>query len=133
MNENKQPNLPTSSGPSAVTCYKPVCPPDTQVAQLGKHKWHVSRLFELAKKLPVMDIPLMHINMYHEYEGLTLREMAGHIVAVNNADLAYPIILDEDGEIMDGRHRLIKAIITGKDTIKAVRFSENPSPCEIAD
>jgi len=112
---------------------KPFSPPKDQMAQLGKHKWHVPRLFSLAEKLPVMDIPLEHVNMYYKYETLTLRELVGHIVAVKKADLKYPIILDEDGEIMDGRHRLLKAMIAGKRTIKAVRFPENPSPCEVED
>jgi len=112
---------------------KKFCPANNQTAVLGKHNWSVPRLFELAKDLKVMTIPLEHINMYYKYESLTLREMTGHIVAVNEADLTYPIILDEDGEIMDGRHRLMKAIIEGKKTIKAVRFKENPIPCSISD
>ena len=109
------------------------CKPENQMAVLGNHKWHVPRLFELAKKLPVMEVPIKHMNIYHKYNNLTLRELAGHIVAVEEADLEYPIILDEDGEIMDGRHRLIKTIIKGKKTIKAVRFETNPEPCEVID
>ena len=54
-----------------------------------------------------------------------------HMKAVNDADLKRPIILDEDGELMDGRHRLMKAMLLGKKTIKAVRFDENPSPCQV--
>lgn len=111
---------------------KPFISTSKQMAKLGKHSWSVARLFELSKDLPVMEIPLAHINMYYKYDLMTLRELAGHIVAVNKADLNYPIILDEDGEIMDGRHRLIKAIIHGEKTIKAVRFTENPRPCEVA-
>jgi hypothetical protein len=107
--------------------------PSEQDSRLGKHVWSVARLFTLAKELPVMDVPLAHINMYHKYEGLTIREMVGHMKAVLEADLKYPIILDEDGEIMDGRHRLMKAILEGKKTIKAVRFVENPSPCRIVE
>ena len=64
------------------------------------------------------------------YEELTLRELADHMQAVLDADLSYPIILDEDGEIMDGRHRLMKAILNRESTIKAVRFDVNPSCCE---
>jgi hypothetical protein len=80
-----------------------------------------------------MVIPLDHLNVYHNYEKLTLREMVMHIKAVNNADLSKPIILDEDGEIMDGRHRIMKAMLTGEETVKAVRFDENPSPCKVAE
>jgi len=80
-----------------------------------------------------MEVPLNHLNVWHNYEKLTLREMVMHMKAVNAADLNYPIILDEDGELMDGRHRLMKAMLNGHETIKAVRFEENPSPCQVKD
>lgn len=105
--------------------------PENQMAQLGRHSWSVSRLFELAKNLEVMEIPLKHLNCYNTYEKLTLRDMVMHMNAVNSADLDKPIILDEDGEIMDGRHRLMKAMLIGAESIKAVRFDENPTPCKI--
>lgn len=108
-------------------------PPSRQMAQLGKCEWSVARLFTLAKDLPVMTIPLDHLNIYYKYENLTLRELVGHIKAVNDADLRYPIILDEDGEVMDGRHRIMKALLEGKKTIKAVRFESNPSACKHSD
>lgn len=106
-------------------------PYDQQMAAIGRLKWSVARLVELARGLPVMDIPMAHLNVYNTYENLTLRQMAGHIRAVMDADMNYPIILDEDGEIMDGRHRVLKALVEGLPTIKAVRFLENPDPCEI--
>lgn len=80
-----------------------------------------------------MDVPLNHLNVYVVYEKLTLREMVMHMKAANDADLNLPIILDEDGELMDGRHRIMKAMLIGADSIKAVRFDENPSPCQVAD
>ena len=101
------------------------------MAQVGRHHWSVSRLFELSKNLPIMEVPLNHLNIWYKYENLTLREMVMHINAVNNANLNYPIILDEDGELMDGRHRIMKAILNGHESIKAVRFDENPSPDKI--
>ena len=102
--------------------------PDQQMARLGRNSWSVPRLFELSRNLPVMDVRIDHMSVYFVYEKLTLREMVGHIKAVQDADLSFPIILDEDGELMDGRHRLMKAILEGRQTIKAVRFEENPSP-----
>lgn len=77
-----------------------------------------------------MTIPLKHINMYHVYKNLTLREITGHIKSVLDADLSFPIIFDEDGELMDGRHRLMKAIIEERESIIAVRFDCNPTPCK---
>lgn len=111
----------------------PFCSPDTQMSQIGRYHWSVSRLFELAKDLPVMNIPLDHLNIYFKYEGITLRDMVMHMKAVNEANLDYPIILDEDGDMMDGRHRLMKALLAGAKTIKAVRFEKNPSPCKVKD
>ena len=102
-----------------------------QMASLGKCSWSVARLFELSKDFKVMDVPLDHLNVYNKYEDISLRCMVMHMKAVNNADLNYPIILDEDGELMDGRHRLMKAMLLGHETIKAVRFDENPSPCDV--
>jgi hypothetical protein len=107
--------------------------PEDQMARLGRHHWSVSRLFELSRQLPVMDVPLTHLNLYYTYEKLTLRDMVMHMAAVNDADLDYPIIMDEDGEVMDGRHRIMKALLLGHETIKAVRFETNPSPCRVDD
>lgn len=106
---------------------------DTQMCRLGKCHWSVPRLIQLSKDLPVMEIPLVHINMYHSFESMSMRDFIGHMKSVLSADLSYPIILDEDGDIMDGRHRLMKALLDGRETIKAVRFESNPSPCKHDD
>lgn len=112
---------------------KPWHHPNEQMCSLGRHKWCVPRLFELSRELPVMEVPLNHLSLYYTYEKLTLREMVMHLKAVEEADLSKPIILDEDGELMDGRHRLMKAMLLGAETIKAVRFDENPSPDQVTD
>lgn len=112
---------------------KPWIPPKEQMCSLGRCSWSVPRLFELSRDLPVMEVPLDHLNLYYVYEKLTLREMVMHMRAVLDADLDKPIILDEDGELMDGRHRLMKAMLTGAQTIKVVRFDENPTPDRVAD
>lgn len=104
-----------------------------QECRIGRHTWSVARLIQLSAELNVMDVPLDHMCVYHRYEKLTLREMVMHMKAVNDADLNMPIILDEDGELMDGRHRIMKAMLTGAKTIKAVRFDENPPPCRVTD
>lgn len=107
--------------------------PNDQMCSLGRNLWSVPRLFELSRALPVMDVPLAHLNVNYTYSKITLREMVMHMRAVQEADLDYPIILDEDGELMDGRHRIMRAILDGRETIKAVRFTENPAPCRVND
>ena len=108
-------------------------PPGDQYCHIDNDSWGVVRLFELSKNLPVMEIPLEHLNMYYHYEDLSLREMVMHFKAVEAADLSKPIILDEDGALMDGRHRIMKALMVGAKTIKAVRFPVNPEPCNSND
>ena len=106
------------------------CPPGDQMAQLRNQHWTVARLIMLSKDLEVFEIPLQHMNVYNTYSELSLRKMVMHMNAVNDADLSHPIILDEDGELMDGRHRIMKAMLNGEKTIKAVRFDKNPDPCK---
>lgn len=109
-------------------------PQDELYATLGKHKWRCTRLYELTKNFPVMEIPLDHINIYRSLvsDNVKLREFVFHMKAVMDADLTKPIILDEDGDLMDGAHRICKALYLKRKTIKAVRFDVNPEPDEIA-
>jgi hypothetical protein len=48
-----------------------------------------------------------------------------HMKLVNKADLKYPIILSRKWEIIDWRHRLAKAILKWKKTIKAIVVLED--------
>lgn len=102
---------------------------DSQVCEFANgHEWSIARLITLVKELPVFDAPLCALDLAVYYKNLSLREMVMHFQAMENADLDFPIIMDEDGLIMDGRHRIMKALIEGKTTIKAVRFKTNPTP-----
>jgi hypothetical protein len=103
-----------------------------QFSKIGKHQWSVARLITLSKDFEPFEAPINCLSLWSKYD-LTMRELVMHCNAIQDADLNYPIILDEDGEIMDGRHRIMKAIMLGQKTIKAVRFDENPTPCRIED
>ena len=43
---------------------------------------------------------------------------------INDADLQYPIIMDQDGNIIDGVHRLTKAVLLDKKYINAYIFDK---------
>jgi len=103
--------------------------PNDQYCTLGKNTWSVDRLIQLSKDFKVFKIPVDGLNVYTKYD-ITLRQLVAHIKAVQKADLKFPIILDEDGEILDGRHRIMKAILEGKSYVLAVRFGLNPTPCK---
>lgn len=47
---------------------------------------------------------------------------------IGETDLNFPIILSSDGRIMDGMHRVAKALLEGRGTIEAVRFRQDPEP-----
>ena len=47
---------------------------------------------------------------------------------IEEADLTFPITLDQDGRVMDGMHRVCKAVQEGRAHVLAVRFHANPVP-----
>lgn len=105
---------------------------DNQFCRFGDQRWRVSRLTKLVEDFEIFTIPLKHIVTYDIYpKSENTKEYIEHIRRVLSADLERPIILDEEGCLMDGRHRLLKAMMNGKTFILAVRFDENPEPCEI--
>ena len=94
----------------------------------GKH-WFVSRLIDKAKDLTVQTMPISGLNIYRLAPHINnMKSFVGHIQAVLDADLSFPIILDEEGYVMDGRHRIAKALLEGRETISFVRFEETPVP-----
>jgi len=61
-------------------------------------------------------------------ERPTPRSISDHMSLVNAANLRYPILLCADGRLMDGMHRCIKALITGRSHVSARRFPVTPPP-----
>lgn len=103
---------------------------DEQTFKDGKMVWKVLRLIMLAKELEPFDIPLHHLNIHHLHPAInTTNEFVSHIKRVIDADMSCPIILDEEGYVMDGRHRVAKALLEKHNSIKAVRFETTPTCC----
>ena len=96
----------------------------------GLRAWDVDRLVELARHLPVEHVALDDIRELDEdyWGAMTCRQVAEHARLVEGADLSYPIILSRDGRVMDGMHRVLKALNLGLDRIAAVRFAHDPEP-----
>lgn len=102
-------------------------PPDKQTFVDGKEVWFVSRLIAASDDLPVQTMPITALNTYNLKPDIsTMNTFVDHIKRVLAADLKYPIILDDEGYVMDGRHRIAKALLHGKTTIDFVRFEETP-------
>ncbi|MGQ7287336.1 hypothetical protein ACUN7Z_07310 [Vreelandella venusta] len=101
----------------------------------GLLSWDVFRLIELAKDLPVIEISLADISeldeeFWFELGGAkpTCRNIIEHTKLIQETDLSYPIILCHKGRVMDGMHRVCKAVLLGHDTVRAVRFPQYLAP-----
>lgn len=89
--------------------------------------YSVARLVEMCKDEPVFDAPLQAFDLSAPiWQDYSIFDLAFHVKAVNEADLDFPIILDWNGSIADGRHRIIKALTLGHSTIKCVRMYWKP-------
>jgi hypothetical protein len=101
----------------------------------GLLAWDVDRLVELSRDLPKVLVPLAEIAELDENYWFqvgqnppTCRAIADHIQLIEEASLAYPIILGSSDRVFDGMHRVVKALFAGRDAIDAVRFTCDPEP-----
>ncbi len=105
---------------------------DNQVYSAKNENWRISRLIFLAQDLKPFNISMKALNIYDLFPvAKNTQDFIKHMKKVLDSDLSYPIILDDEGYIMDGRHRILKALFEGVKTIKAVRFDETPPCCYI--
>ena len=101
----------------------------------GFYAWDVDNLIEKSKGLPQISVMLEDIKELDEdfwYNASekkpTIRSIVEHFRMMNETDLIYPIILSKDGRVMDGMHRVAKALLLGHKEIKAVMFEEDLPP-----
>ena len=91
-------------------------------------------MIELTAGLAVEEVPLAALNeidsayWFDDSDRPTVRKIVDHIRLVRDVDPAYPIILGPDGRVMDGMHRVARALLEGGTTIRAVRLLEIPPP-----
>lgn len=101
----------------------------------GLLAWDIRRLIGLSRDFPVEQIQIADIAEldqahWYEHEGdtPTCRSLLQHMQLIDEVDLRYPIILDQKGRVMDGMHRVCRAVRDGIDRIPAVRFTTDPEP-----
>jgi hypothetical protein len=100
----------------------------------GLLAWDVDRLVALTQQFPRVEVLLASIReldapFSSEHDDmLTWRSVAEHASLIRRADLNFPIILSRDGSVMDGMHRVAKAVLLGRTTIEAVQFTDDPAP-----
>ena len=102
--------------------------------EVGFDAWDVDRLIELTEGFPVIEVQvdsIREVDSDHWFKPgpePTVRRIIEHIRLIDEVDPSYPIILGADGRLMDGMHRVARAVLDGRSTITAVRFEEDPEP-----
>jgi len=99
----------------------------------GLLAWDVDRLVHLSSALPRKVVRLCDIReLDDDWVGgddrPTWRGLIEHAALIQAADLSFPIILSATGAVMDGMHRVAKAVLRGDAEITAVQFDEDPPP-----
>lgn len=106
-----------------------------QPAKRGFNAWDVHRLIALSKNFEPKEIPISEIkeideNFWYQSDDSvpSLRSILMHMTLIEQCNLNFPIILSSTGRVMDGMHRIGKAILEERKTIMAVQFEEDPKP-----
>ncbi len=92
--------------------------------------WKVGTLIDAASTLDTFSFDLNNISLENPitWHMSSVRDALAHLDRIHNANLSMPIIMRADGYIMNGWHRIIRAMSEEKKFILAKRFTENPKP-----
>lgn len=101
----------------------------------GRDAWNVAKLIMRSADLPVEQVPLDsidEIDSVYWFDGVTyrptVRSVVEHAERIRTVDPSHPILLGPDGRVMDGMHRIARALLDGRTTVDARRFAELPEP-----
>jgi hypothetical protein len=100
----------------------------------GLQAWDVDNLIRLTQDQPDEDLPLSDIREIDENwwfafgEVPTVRNVVEHFRLMEELDPSYPIVVDPEGRLMDGMHRVARALSEGQSSIRARRLAVLPPP-----
>jgi len=99
----------------------------------GLDAWDVDKVIELARCLPIEEVDIDSIDQvdtnYWFSDDLwppTVRLIVEHVQLIQEVDTSFPVVLGPGGRVMDGMHRLARAMLDGRSTINAVRLEDLP-------
>lgn len=95
--------------------------------------WVTSDLIARSKDLEIKTISMDFLSIDFKIGNMPVREFVGHMKMILEVEMKYPIILDENACVFDGRHRVARALLEEYEEIRAVRFQEDPPPTFIKD
>ena len=101
----------------------------------GVDAWDVDRLIEMSRRIPPSEVSIDSLKdvdtdywFFHQSAKPTVRDVVEHARLISRADTDFPIILGPDGSVMDGMHRVARALLERRSSISAVRLEALPEP-----
>ena len=100
----------------------------------GTQRWSAKYLYE---KVAELEIKFEFMNLRHiDFSGMpwqsgsveSMDVFMYHMNRISNCDPSIPIVMGEDGRIMDGWHRLAKQVMDGASEIRVYRFETYIEP-----
>lgn len=93
----------------------------------GDVRYSVKSIIEASKDVAAFDLDIRGVDIgVNPWGDQSIKTIVSHMRRVNDAEMKYPIVLDNTGYICDGWHRLVKAILNGDETIRAKRLLVMP-------
>lgn len=97
--------------------------------------WDVDGLIAKSADLPIDHLDVASVseldtNYWSDGTGTsrTVRQIIEHARLVLDVDVQYPVILGSDGRVMDGMHRIARALLEGRSNVTSRRFPVTPPP-----
>jgi hypothetical protein len=96
--------------------------------------WVTRKIWALANDLPVFDYEVASFECFDKdvwfgsQHTPTVYNVLSHYKKIEAAHFGHPIILSQDGKVLDGVHRICKAYLEGRKTLPAVKFEKDPEP-----
>lgn len=96
---------------------------------MGDSRWLTTTIIDASKDCEVFDLQLAAIDLdVMPWGDQSILSYCNHIKRIENTNMEYSIIQAPSGWIIDGWHRVCKAILNGDETIKAKRLKFLPEP-----
>lgn len=101
-----------------------------QTIKVSGRTYNVHDAIRMSENLPVREMLMddMYLGYISPDDG-SFMSFVRHAKAVQEADTSFPILMNENGFVIDGRHRLAKLLLDGARTVRFRRFEKDPPEC----
>ena len=96
-----------------------------------KYTWDVYKLWEISKKISIKKVnpKALEENLNCDMWGFSKGDFTGHtflahMKRIEDADFSHPLLVTEEGKILDGCHRLCKAIYNKHKSVNIIVLPE---------